>query len=180
MEQQLDATYLRPSFLSRAVALSAACLGLGAAILLGSLGLSLIWRPSLPASIDLRIVNPELKIKQDEPFLFKAVEEPKKLELPILKSIEANATPHGEVIQREVIVFSSVSHASGSVVTGWKFPNGSAGVPSGQFCYFIYPNPDQSSTRVDIAFDAKPLVAEFVVNVPEVEKALVKCQWWHA
>jgi hypothetical protein len=180
MEQQLDATYLRPSFLSKAVALSAACLGLGVAILLGSFGLSLIWRSSLPASIDLRITNPELKIRQDEPFLFKTVEEPRKIEPPISRSSDVYVTPHGEVIQQEVIVFSSVNHASGSVVTGWKFPNGKGGVPSGQFCYFIYPNPDQSSTRVDIAFDAKALATELVANVPEVERALGKCQWWHA
>jgi hypothetical protein len=180
MEQQLDATYLRPSFLSMAVALSAASLGVGAAILLGSFGLSLIWRPSPPTSVDLKIINPELKIKQDEPFLFKAVEGPTKLELPIPKSAEPDATSYGEVIRQEVIVFSSVTHASGSVVTGWKFPNGSGGVPSGQFCYFIAPNADRSSTRVEIALDAKPLPTEFVARVPEIERALDKCQWWHA
>ena len=179
MEQQLDATFLRPSFLSRAVALSTVSLGLGAAILLGSLGLSLIWRPSPPTPLELKIINPELKIRQDEPFLFKAVEGTKKFELPIPKNAEPDAKSHGEVIRQEVIVFSSVTHASGSVVTGWKFPDGSGGVPSGQFCYFIAPNPDRSSTRVDIALDAKPLPNEFVARVPEIERALDKCQWWH-
>lgn len=180
MEQQLDATYLRPSFLSKAVALSAASLGFGAAILLALFGLSLIWRPSPPASVDVKIVNPELKLKQDEPFLFKTVEEPRRLELPALKSPESGTTSRDEVIRQEVIVFSTVSHASGAVVTGWKFPDGSGGVPSGQFCYFIAPNPDRSSTRVDIAVDTKPVPVEIVAKVPEIAKALEKCQWWHA
>jgi hypothetical protein len=180
MEQQLDATYLRPTFLSRAVALSAASLGFGAAILLGSFGLSSIWRSSSPTSIDVKISNPELRLKQDEPLLFKVVEGPKKLELPAHKITESGNPSHDEVIKQEVIVFSSVNHASGSIVTGWKFPNGGGGVPNAQFCYFTAPNPNRSSTRVDIAVDMKPLQAEVAANVPEIEKALDKCRWWHA
>jgi hypothetical protein len=36
------------------------------------------------------------------------------------------------------------------------------------------------TTRVDIAVDTKPVPAEIVAKVPEIEKALEKCQWWHA
>jgi hypothetical protein len=179
MEQQLDGTYLRPRFLSKAVALSVASLGLGAAILLGSSGLSLFWRPQ-HTSIDVKISNPELTLKQDKPFVIKTADAPTIPELAARGNAASRETEHGEVIKQEVIVFSNVTHASGSIVTGWKFPDGSGGSPTAQFCYFTQPNPDQSSTRIDIAVNGKPLPREAIAKVPEVEKALDKCQWWRA
>ncbi|MGC1294563.1 MAG: hypothetical protein WA869_05940, partial [Alloacidobacterium sp.] len=45
-------------------------------------------------------------------------------------------TAAGEVIRREVTVFSNVEHGSGTVVTGWNYRDGSGGVPVQQFCYY--------------------------------------------
>jgi hypothetical protein len=84
------------------------------------------------------------------------------------------------VIQQEVIVFSSVKHSEGSIVTGWKYPNGSGRVPSNQFCYYSSPNADKSSKRVDIAVDGTPLSETVLTLVPESQEALKKCQWWRA
>lgn len=56
MEQQLDATYLRPCFVSKAFALSVAAIGVGTSILLAAYGISLFWRP-IPTAMDIRIAN---------------------------------------------------------------------------------------------------------------------------
>jgi hypothetical protein len=191
MEQQLDATYLRPCFVSKAVALSVAAIGIGTSILLAAYGISLFWRP-MPAAIDLRIANPELLVRQERPFVMASPEtlhiDPKALtNLPEQaptsgdpKGVGDRITPPQEVIQQEVIVFSSVKHSAGSIVTGWKYPNGSGRVPSSQFCYYSSPNVDKSSTRVDIALNGTLLSETVLTLVPQSEEALKKCQWWRA
>jgi hypothetical protein len=191
MEQQLDATYLRPCFVSKAFVLSVAVIGIGISILLAAYGISLFWRP-MPAAVDIRIANPELIVRQEKPFVMASPEivhidpqapadrpgqaansgHPKGVGDPI--------SPPQEVIQQEVIVFSSVKHGAGSIVTGWKYPNGSGRVPSSQFCYYSSPNVDKSSTRVDIALNGTPLSETALTLVPESEEALKKCQWWRA
>jgi hypothetical protein len=75
---------------------------------------------------------------------------------------------------------ASVKHSDGSIVTGWKYPNGSGRIPSSQFCYFSSPNADKSSKRVDIAVNGTPLGETALMLVPESEEALKKCQWWRA
>jgi hypothetical protein len=84
----------------------------------------------------------------------------------------------GDVISREVTVFSNVKHGPGSVVTGWNYRDGGTSQPVTQYCYYTVPNPDRSSTKVDIALNgvATPLIG--VALVPELEAALGKCQWW--
>src|SRR5262249_49453155 len=86
----------------------------------------------------------------------------------------------GDVIQREVTVFSSVKHGPGTIVTGWKYSNGSAGVPSAQYCYYTYSNADHSSTRIDIAQNNVPIPLALFSSVPELEDANNKCQWYNA
>ena len=137
MEQQLDATYLRPSFVSKAFGLSVAAIGLGTSILLAAYGISFFWRPMQVAiaPIDVRIANPELFVRQEKPFLMVP---PETLhfnpQAPTNRPEQAwnsgpprvvgdPVTPPQEVIQQEVIVFSSVKHSDGSIVTGWKYPN---------------------------------------------------------
>src|SRR5258705_6359382 len=171
MEQQLDATYLRPSFVSKAFGLSVAAIGLGTSILLAAYGISFFWRPMqvAVAPIDVRIANPEIIVRQEKPFLMVPPEtlhinpqaptnQPEQAWNPgPPKVVGDSVTPPQEVIQQEVIVFSSVKHSDGSIVTGWKYPNGSGRVPSSQFCYYSSPNADKSSTRADIAVDQTPL-----------------------
>jgi hypothetical protein len=191
MEQRLDATYLRPSLVSKAFALSVAAVGIGTSILLAAYGISLLWRP-IPTVMEIRIANPELILRQEKPFLMVPPEtmsaypqasnnRPEQLSnLEPRKGVGDSATPAQEVIQQEVIVFSSVRHSDGSIVTGWKYPNGSGRVPTSQFCYFSSPNADKSSKRVDIAVDGTPLGETALTLVPESGEALKKCQWWRA
>jgi hypothetical protein len=190
MEQQLDTTYLRPCFVSKAFALSVAAIGIGTSILLAAYGVSLFWRPtSSPATLDIRIANPELLVRQEKPFLM----EPSKIlsHAPSNKAEQSynSGSPKGdddpaimpqEVIQQEVIVFSSVKHSDGAIVTGWKYPNGSGRIPSSQFCYFSSPNADKSSKRVDIAVDGTPLNETVLALVPERQEALKKCHWFRS
>jgi hypothetical protein len=182
MEQQLDATYLRPSFVSKALGLSIVALSVGAAVLLGALGISFLWRP-LPATIDLKIKNPELTVTQSAPFVL-ASPNPASERTTTTRSLPNPAGneggPQTDVIQQEVIVFTAVNHERGSVVTGWKFSNGSGQIPSGQFCYFTMGNTDRSSTRIDLAIDERPIVGTAAANVPELDQAISKCKWWHA
>jgi hypothetical protein len=193
MEQHLDATYLRPGFVSKAFALSVAAIGIGTGILLAAYGISLFWRPTaIPTTLDIRIANPELIVRQEKPFLMappetssayplgpnNRTEQSSQLEHP--QGVGDPVTPAQEVIQQEVIVFSSVKHSDGSIVTGWKYPNGSGRIPSSQFCYFSSPNADKSSKRVDIAVNGTPLGETALMLVPESEEALKKCQWWRA
>jgi hypothetical protein len=193
MEQQLDATYLRPCFVSKAFALSVAAIGIGTSILLAAYGISFFWRPTpIPTTLDIRIANPELIVRQEKPFVMAQPETlntypqvpnnrpEQSSNLEPRKGVGDSVTPAQEVIQQEVIVFSSVKHSDGSVVTGWKYPNGSGRVPSSQFCYFSSPNADKSSKRVDIAVNGTPLSERVLTLVPESEEALKKCQWWPA
>jgi hypothetical protein len=88
-------------------------------------------------------------------------------------------TVTGDVIQREVTVFSTVKHEAGGVVTGWVYKDGASdGVPMRQFCYYTAANFDGSSTRIDLALDGKR--QPNIWQVPQVEGALAKCQWWSA
>lgn len=193
MEQQLDATYLRPCFVSKAFALSVAAIGIGTSILLAAYGISFFWRQTpIPTTFDIRIANPEVIVRQEKPFVMALPETlntypqapnnrpEQSSNLEHRKGFGDPATTAQEVIQQEVIVFSSIKQGDGSIVTGWKYPNGSGRVPSSQFCYFSSPNADKSSKRVDIAVDGTPLNETVLALVPEGQEALKKCQWWRA
>jgi hypothetical protein len=83
----------------------------------------------------------------------------------------------GEVIRRQVTVFSNVRHGPGTVTTGWIYRDGGGRVPFSQYCYYDAPNIDNSRTRVDIASNRIPLPVSAGL-VPELGEALSKCQWW--
>jgi hypothetical protein len=111
--------------------------------------------------MDIRITTPELIVRQDKPFLLAPPEASntnprpsnsrpeQSSNLERSKDVGDRVTPAQEVIQKEVIVFSSLKHGDGSIVTGWKYPNGSGTVPSSQFCYYSSPNADKSSKRIE-------------------------------
>jgi hypothetical protein len=186
MEQRLDATYLRSGPFERAAAVGFCAVAIGAGILLAAWGISLLWRYTPP---EIRIANPELSLKQDKPFLL-ATPEPFKVERGEftlkVEQLSPNGfggdvkTPTGEVIRREVTVFSNVEHGPGTVVTGWKYRDGGGSVPVAQYCYYSAPNVDRSSTRIDIASNRARVPHSSALLVPDLEGALAKCQWWQA
>jgi hypothetical protein len=173
--------------------------GLGVGVFLAAWGASLLWRYT-PPEIAVRVANPEVHIAQDAPLVVKqeapfvlAAPNPVKIEqgqltlrveqppsLPISDRLGSNSqTGAGDVIMREVTLFSHVQHGPGGVFTGWNYKDGRGGTPVSQFCYYTARNPDQSSKRIDLAADGVRLPKISVDSVPDVEGALSKCQWWH-
>jgi hypothetical protein len=98
------------------------------------------------------------------------------LPLPTVNT-QPTRTVDGEIITREVTVFSSVKFADGEIVTGWTFPNGSAKVPQHQYCYYLRPNPDGSDYRVHIAVDREPTGTSRAL-VSDFDAAVGRCDWW--
>jgi hypothetical protein len=197
MEQRFDATYLRPGIVVRAAAVGIAAAGVGTGVLLAAWGVSLLWH-YVPPEIAVRVANPELhvvqeapfKVEQDRPFKVEQdkpfrVEQDKPFKVDqstssIITGGDAGAkTASGDLIRREVTVFSDVEHGSGHVVTGWNYKDGSGGEPVRQYCYYNAPNADGSTTRVDVGSDGVRLPSITVSLVPNLEGALAKCQWWH-
>jgi hypothetical protein len=180
-----------------ATALGIGAVGIGAGILLATWGISLLWRYT-PPEISVRIDNPEVHVKQDKPFVVTqdkpfvlAQPDPLKIETgqltiktepaPLASGVGGDRrAPTGEVIRREVTVFSNVKHGPGTVVTGWTYPDGGSKVPVTQYCYYSAPNVDQSSTRIDIASNHAGAPHLSAPLVPDLEGALAKCQWWQA
>jgi hypothetical protein len=189
VEQRLDATYLRPGPFERAAAVAIVAMAIGTGILLAAWGISFLWRYT-PPEIAVRIANPEVRVAQSGPLTvtqerpFIVVQsEPFKVEQPpspmVPSGVGADAkTATGDVIRREVTVFSNVKHGPGTVVTGWNYSDGSGGVPVRQYCYYSAFNVDYSITRIDIASDRARLSNASLSLVPELEGALAKCQWW--
>jgi hypothetical protein len=195
MEQRLDATYLHGP-VDRAAAAALVAAGLGVGVFLAAWGVSLLWRYT-PPEITVRVANPEvhiaqdapLVVKQDTPFVVAApnplkieqgqltvkVEQPPSLSDRLGSNLQ---TAGGDVIKREVTIFSRVQHGPGGVFTGWNYKDGRDGTPVSQFCYYTARNPDQSSKRVDLAADGVRLPQISLDIVPDVEGAISKCQWW--
>jgi hypothetical protein len=197
MEQQLNTTYLSPEPIERAAAIGIGAVAVGTGILLAAWGISFLWHYT-PPEIAVRIANPELQVTQsapftvtqDKPFIL-AQPDPLRIEpgeltikweqAPLTGTSAVGGdpkTPTGELIRREVTVFSNVKHGSGTVVTGWNYRDGGGGVPVRQYCYYDASNVDHSSTRVDIAFNGVRAPHASAVLVPDLEGALTKCQWW--
>jgi hypothetical protein len=176
MEQRLDAAFLRPGLMERAAALGIVAVAIGTGILLAAWGISLLWRYTPP---EIRIANPEVTIIQNGP-LTVTPDKPFTIQPPetFIGGADAGKTAAGDVIKREVTVFSDVEHKPGNVMTGWNYRDGSGGIPVQQFCYYTTRNVDGSSTRIDIAANG---IRSFSINaglVPNLEGALTKCQWW--
>jgi hypothetical protein len=189
MEQRLDATYLRSGPFERAAAVGFCAVAIGAGILLAAWGISFLWKYTPP---EIRIVQSgPLTVTQDKPFIL-AHPEPFKIDPgqvtvkveqqpPATSGVGGNTkTATGEIIEREVTVFSNMKHGAGTVVTGWSYPDGSGGVPIRQYCYYTTPNVDHSSKRVDIASNRVRSSNIDADVVPDLEGALAKCQWWQA
>ncbi len=170
MEQRLDASYLRAGLVERATAIGITSVGIGTGTLVAAWGVSLLWRYT-PPEIAVRIANPVIRVeplKIDAGDLGNRVEQLRR---------EAK-TVGGNVISREVTVFSNVNHGPGVVVTGWSYRDGSGREPVRQYCYYTAPKPNGSSTKVDIASDGVRTPDIGTTLVPDLEGALAKCQWW--
>src|SRR5262245_38707097 len=130
MEQRLNATYLRCGPFEQAAAVALAAAGAGVGIFLAAWGISFFWSYPRP-EIAVRIANPEVHLVQPAPL---AVKQDKPFELarpdPFVLRVEQPPaflgndsfklpTASGDVITREVTVFSHVQHNPGTVVTGW-------------------------------------------------------------
>ena len=197
-EQRLNANFLGASIIERACAISIIAVGVGAAILLAMWGIARMWH-FVPPELSVRIANPELHlagnsqvtVTQGKPFTivqdkpFTVVQEPPKQDFSKLfpsteKGGSATVTTTGEVIRREVTVFYNVAHSSGLVWTGWKYRDGHGGKPHRQYCNYLIPNFDRSSTQVYIAEDGVRLSNINASLVPDLEGALAKCQWWNS
>jgi hypothetical protein len=179
MEQRLNAAYLGPGLIERAAALGIGAVGVGTGVLVAAWGISFLWRYA-PTEVALRLANPELRVTQDKPF---KLEQPKPQEVEpgeiVPKKNTEAQTPTGEVIRREVTVFSNVKHGPGNVVTGWNYKDGAGRAPISQYCYYSASSGiDQSITRVDIAINRVPVQQISSALVPDLEGALAKCQWW--
>jgi hypothetical protein len=197
MEQRLDATYLKQDPIESAAATALVAAGLGVGIFLAAWGVSLLWHFT-PPEIAVRVSNPEVHIAQSGPLVVKqetpfvvAPPDPLKIEQgqltvkvdhspdpPISDRLANSQTGTGDVIKREVTFFSNVQHGQGTVVTGWNYKDGRGGTPVDQFCYYTSRNPDQSSKRVELALNGVRLSQINLNLVPDVEGALLKCQWW--
>ena len=129
MEQRLHAAFLRPGLMERAAALGIIAVAMGTGIMLAGWGISFLWRYT-PAEMVVRIANPELRVSQSEPLIVTqdkpfvlAKPEPLKVEpgdltvkvepqSPTTSGVAGDAkTAMGEVIRREVTVFSTETWA---------------------------------------------------------------------
>jgi len=189
MEQRLDGSYLRAGLVEQATAIGITSVGIGTAVLLAAWGVSLVCRYT-PPEIAVRIANPEVRVSQnapltvtqDKPFALAPPESLKIDEGDLARRVEQirrdAKTAGGDVISREVTVFSNVNHGPGLVVTGWSYKDGSGREPVRQYCYYTAPKSNGSSTKVDIASDGVRTPNIEPSLVPDLEGALAKCRWW--
>jgi len=187
MEARLNSDHLKPGLLERAFAISLVAIGIGGAIALAAWGIASTWQPFLLNKLTLRIENPDLRISNPTLHVEPDVGGPKtvtppqrEIEIPGIPSTGTQTNrPTDDVIKREVTVFSTVTHGTGAVVTGWVYRDGAGRVPTRQYCYFSATNADLSSTKVDLASDRKRLPNVASDLVPDPEAAIAKCQWWN-
>ena len=165
MEQRLNPEYLSPGLIERAVAVALVTVGIGIGAALVAWGLRAMQDSHASVTHERPIA-----VAQPEPAKTLSTEGK-------VGAQEKSST--GEVIKREVTVFSNVKHRGGTVTTGWIYRDGTGQVPMKQYCYFSAPNADRSIVRVDIASDRKRLPNVNTLVVPDVENALAKCQWWN-
>jgi hypothetical protein len=126
----------------------------------------------------------ERSIEEIKASIERSIEEIK--HAPVIPGTPDNhAKTNGNVIEREVTVFYTVSHDNGSAVwTGWQYTDGASAdqPPKNQFCYWISEplGGTTQSTRVMLANNSVQLQNIPPNSVPRLEDALKKCVWWTA
>jgi hypothetical protein len=196
METVLDHTYLRPS---RATVIARTALAVGAGIFLAAWGLPSLWHPYqdrlealdrkvaanfevLNAKIDDRVDTLNMKIET-------LSQNVSRLE-PRVVSVEPKSSqtqrPSGispdTVIKKEVTVFRTVDHENGTVVTGWKYPDGASEnqSPTYQYCYWKSGLLGDTTAEavIHIATNGERL-PNIASTMPDLERAIQKCIWWN-
>jgi hypothetical protein len=89
---------------------------------------------------------------------------------------------HGNVITKEVTVFHNIPHEKGTVVTGWRYPDGASADqrPTSQYCYWSSDPLGGTSAQatIHIAVNGTRL-PNIAAGVPRLEDAVQKCVWWN-
>jgi hypothetical protein len=205
-ETVLDHTYLRPGIVTRAGAIGLAAIGIGAGVLLACYGASFFFNTNskrldaLTAKVEKIAQRPyrtdEVLAKLDDlrretgkndayiaarlASIEGSLNELKHRPIISDNSDHRGGTINGNVITSEVTVFHTVSHDNGSIITGWRYPDGASAnqPPIGQFCYWSGPWDGGVSVRINLANDRVrlPHIAD---GVPRLEDALKQCVWWN-
>jgi len=131
----------------------------------------------LTGSVKLETVPLEGVVTLDATVLRDILEAQKPVVQPDI-SKQPERTKTGDVIKREVTVFSEVLHAGGKVVTGWKYKDGESKTPFGQFCYYGKDEGTQTQKAHYIGYDGK-VTRDAQNQVPQFETAYNKCIWFH-
>jgi hypothetical protein len=109
------------------------------------------------------------------------IEEIKKQRPIIMGDTGPGTDRNGNVITKEVTVFHNIAHESGTVVTGWMYPDGASADqrPTRQYCYWTISKLDGTSAvaTIHIAVNSTRL-PNIASGVPRLEAALQKCVWW--
>ena len=126
---------------------------------------------SIRGSLDQRLAIIEGRI----------IEEIKK-QRPIIRGDTGQGTDrNGNVITKEVTVFHNIAHENGTVVTGWRYPDGASADqrPTHQYCYWSSGKLGGTSaeTTIHIAVNGTRL-SNIASGVPRLEAALPRCVWW--
>lgn len=90
---------------------------------------------------------------------------------------EPQKTNDGDAIKTEVTVFNEVTFGQGTVVTGWRYANGSSKTPNTQYCYYSQAKPDGTEQKVNVAINRIPETAARKL-MPNLDAALTKCVWF--
>jgi hypothetical protein len=206
-ETVLDPTFLQPGVVARGGALALAAVGIGAGVLLACWGASMFFNSS-SKRLDALIAKVEELVQRSDrtdevvaklddlrreagkmgggitarlAAIEGSIEEIK--HRPIIPGNPGNhEKTNGNVIEREVTVFHTVSHDNGSAVwTGWQYADGASAdqPPKNQFCYWGSERlgGTTATARIDLAHNGKRL-QNIGAGVPQLENALQKCIWW--
>jgi hypothetical protein len=205
-ETVLDPTFLQPGVVAKCGAVALDAVGIGAGVLLGCWGASMFFNTNnrrldvLASKIEELVQRPDRTddvitkvydlnrgatrigntISNRLASIETSLEELKRR--PIFPTNPGEQkTVNGNVITKQVTVFHLVPHEQGSVVTGWKYPDGASAnqKPTTQFCYWSS-EPLGGTTQVATTYIATDGVRlnNIGPNVPQLEDAIKKCVWW--
>src|SRR5262245_515806 len=203
IETVLDHTYLRPGIVTRAGAIGLAAIGIGAGVLLACYGASFFFTNSkrldaLTAKVEEIAQRPdrtnEVIAKVDDlrreagkmgagitahlASLEGSLKELKHRPIISDSPDHRGKTINGNVITTEVTVFHTVPHDNGSIITGWKYPDGASAnqQPKRQYCLWL--GGKLSGGWVSLAENGVRL-PNIGAGVPRLEDALKECVWWN-
>ena len=131
-----------------------------------------------PDSKVLLVNNKPVTEKPETPLIPDVITNPNNNKIESLSTgpHEPAAKPE-PVIQTSVTVFKTVKYKTGSIMSGWTFPNGAATRPDHQYCYFTQNMTDGSEKRQDIARNGK-MIESAPSGVFDQSERMTYCQWF--